>query len=213
MPADLYIVDEKASSASLLVFEMAETLGWTIDLQVAEALFTGVATDTGWFRFSNTDSRTLGAAARLLPYGVRPDELYQAYYLSDSPARSRLIGTLLSQMELFADDRIAVMRITREVLKDCAALRTDTEDLVNEAMRIASVESAILLSALDEEVVKVSLRSKHLVNCAVVAEGLGGGGHERAAGARMRTDLETAQKIALSAVLQELSGKDAKHPE
>ncbi len=205
--ADCYVVDESASSSSLMVAEMAPTLGWQIDANTAEALFTGMTTDTGWFRFSNTDSRTLEVAGRLLQYGVKPGELYQAYYMSDTPARMRLIGLMLSEIELHADGRLAVMCITQEMLQRCGASRADTEELVNEAMRIGSIESSILLSALDEEVIKVSLRSKRQVNCAAVAAGLGGGGHERAAGVRIKGDLQAAKQLVVHAVVKELTGQ------
>lgn len=202
--ADCYVVDESASSACLLVAELAEALGWPIDPQTAEALFSGMATDTGWFRFSNTDSRTLNAAGKLLDLGVKPHELYEEYYLSDTPARSRLMGAVLSDLELYADDRLAVMCITPEMLQRCGATRMDTQELINEAMRIGSVESVILVSAPEGDQVKVSLRSKQQIDCAALAAGFGGGGHERAAGLRIRGDQPTAKKRVMDAVLKEL---------
>ncbi len=202
--ADCAVIDPSASASSLQVLELAETMGWPIDLETATALFTGIATDTGWFRFSNTDARTLHAAARLVECGVQSNELYQAYYMSDTPARSRLLGATLSQLELHAQDRVAVLCVTPDLLARCSATRADAEDLVGEPMRIGTVEASVLLSSLDAGVTKVSLRSKRFVNCAALAAEFGGGGHERAAGVRIKSDLQSVKELILTAVLKQL---------
>ncbi len=202
--ADCAVIDPSASASSLQVLELAETMGWPIDLETATALFTGIATDTGWFQFSNTDARTLHAAARLVERGVQPSELYQTYYMSDQPARTRLLGAALAQLELHAEDRVAVLCVTPELLERCGATRADAEDLINEPMRIGAVEASVLLSSLDAGVTKVSLRSKRLVNCASLAAEFGGGGHERAAGVRIKSDLQSVKQLILTAVKKQL---------
>ncbi len=207
--ADCAVIDASASASSLQVLELAETMGWPIDLETATALFTGIATDTGWFQFSNTDARTLQAAARLIEQGVLPNELYQTYYMSDQPARARLLGAALSQLELHAEDRIAVLCVTPDLLESCSATRSDSEDLINEPMRIGTVEASVLLSSLDAGVTKVSLRSKRFVNCAALAAELGGGGHERAAGVRIKSDLQSVKKLILKAVIEQLASMEA----
>lgn len=202
--ADCCLIDESASSASLLVLEWAEAMDWRIDAQTAAALFTGIATDTGWFRFSNTDSRTLAAAGRLVDLGVQPDELYQAYYLADAPARARLVGAALTGIAFHCRNRVAVVCVTRDMLEHCGASRTDTDDLINEAMRIGAVECSVLLTDLDPGIVKVSLRSKHKLDCAKVAGRFGGGGHVRAAGARIEGMLQDVKQSVVKEVAREL---------
>ncbi len=203
------VIDPSASASSLQVLELAETMAWPIDLETATALFTGIATDTGWFRFSNTDARTLQAAARLVECGVQPNELYQTYYMSDKPARLRLLGAALSQLELHAENRVAVLCVTPDLLERCGATRADSEDLINEPMRIGTVEASVLLSSLDVGVIKVSLRSKRFVNCASLAAELGGGGHERAAGVRIKSDLQSVKELILKAVIEQLPSTGA----
>lgn len=202
--ADCCLIDESASSASLLILEWAEAMDWRIDADTAAALFTGIATDTGWFRFANTDSRTLAAAARLVDLGVQLDELYQTYYLADSPARARLVGEALSGIVFHCQNRVAVLCVTQAMLERCGASRTDADDLVNEAMRVGVVECSVLLSDLDAEVIKVSLRSKHQVDCAQVAGRFGGGGHVRAAGVRIKGALADVKQSILKEVAKEL---------
>lgn len=201
---DCALIDETASSASLIVEEWARALHWHIDAKTAEALFAGIATDTGWFRFSNTDSRTLLAAARLLEQGVRADELYQAFYLSSSEARLRLLGRMLDGMELHANGRLAITCITQAMLRECGATTSDTQELINETQQLGSVDVSVLAVESENGPIKVSLRSKRLVNVAAVAQELGGGGHERAAGVRIPGKLEDVKQIVLNAVLGRL---------
>ena len=193
----------------MLIYDLFRKAGAPMTRQAAEGIFASIVSDTGWFRFSNTDARTLQAAARLLGRGVHPDELYQTYYMSDKPARSRLLGAVLSQLELHAEDRVAVLCVTPDLLERCGAARSDAEDLVNEPMRIGMVEASVLLSSLDAGVIKVSLRSKRVVNCASLTAELGGGGHERAAGVRIKSDLESVKELILTAVKKQLPSTGA----
>lgn len=202
--ADGYVIDENASSTALLVAEMAQALGWRIDDRIAEALFVGMATDTGWFRFSSTDSRTLQIAAGLMEYGIKPDVLYERLYLSDSAARLKLMARMLAGLELLEGGRLAVATLTENMFRQSGAMLSETEDLVNEPMRIASVECSVLLSPMGTDGVKVSLRSRHTLDCAALAARLGGGGHPRAAGVRWAGTLEVARDKIVAAVLQDL---------
>ena len=136
--------------------------------------------------------------------GVQPDELYQTYYLADTPARARLVGEALTGIAFHCQNRVAVVCVTQDMLERCGASRTDTDDLINEAMRIGVVECSLLLTALDPGVIKVSLRSKHELDCAKVAGRLGGGGHVRAAGARIKGSLRDAKQSVLKEVASEL---------
>ena len=163
-----------------------EHAGWPIDRQVAGALFTGLATDTGWFRFANADRAVYLTAAKLIKAGASPVELYERLYLSDSAARARLIGAVLSSFELLADGRLAVMRITQEMLNRCGATREMTEEIINEPQRIGSVIVCLLIvEPAGDGPVRVSFRSKRGLDVAAIAARFGGGGHERAAGARI----------------------------
>jgi phosphoesterase RecJ-like protein len=199
--ADYLLVDSTASSASLLVAEWASAVGWTIDRQAAEAMFIGMATDTGWFRFSNCDSRTLRVAASLLDLGVKPDCLYQELYLSDSPGRIRLVAAVLASMTLHADDRLAVCAITPDVIDAAGATLGDADDLVNESQRIGRVDASVLLLDRGTGPIKTSFRSKHALDVAAIAQTFGGGGHTRASGARIEGTLESVRERVTAAMV------------
>ncbi len=182
---DEALVDHTAGSCSQIVAQLCDSTGWPIDTETATLLFVGMATDTGWFRFSNADEEAFAIAARLVGAGAKPAELYERLYLNDCEARLRLIGEVLSSFELHADGRLAVIRITRAMLKRCGATREMTEEVINEPQRMGDVVACLLLVEPEgNDPVRISLRSKRFVNVAAIASQFGGGGHERAAGAR-----------------------------
>jgi len=182
----LYVIDEKAPAVCTLLYEWCQAMGWNIDPAAAEALFTGVATDTGWFRFSNTTGRALNSAAALVSLGVKPDVMHGRLMSSFSEARARLMGEMLNTLQLLADGRLAVAYLSPEMFKRCAASHSDTEDLVNEPMTVATVVASALLTDMGDGKIRVNLRSKSPevagidVDVAAVAQTYGGGGHRRA---------------------------------
>jgi phosphoesterase RecJ-like protein len=183
---DLRIIDETASANALILAEWAQAAGIAINAEIATALFVGIATDTGWFRFSNTDARTLRAAAALLDAGADATRLYNALYQQEPAAKLRLVANLLSSLQLRADGRLAVMQLRPADFERAGADCSMTEDLVNEANRLAGVECTLMFTEEDDGEVRVNLRSKERVDVAELARRYGGGGHARAAGCRLR---------------------------
>lgn len=186
--------DTTAAAAGVMVGELLDCLGWPVGRPVAEALVTAVATDTGWMRFSNTDSRSLRLLARWLDTGVQVDELYRRIFQSDRPERLRLLAAVLEGMELRCGGRLAVMTARREDFRRTGARYDETENLINEAMRIGSVEAAIMLVEQDGGLIRASLRSRGHVDVAALAQQFGGGGHARAAGCRGEGTLEDVRR-------------------
>lgn len=202
---DVELIDETAPAAALLVHRMATAAGWNVSRAAASALFMGLATDTGWFRFSNTTPEALAAAAALAADGPPPSETYERLYGSDAAARLRLIGRVLTDMELLAGDRIALLRISRALLAECGASDAMTEEIVNEPNRIGSVIGVVLASESADGVIRLNFRSKRVIDVARLAARFGGGGHARAAGARVSGSLEEVARRAASAMVEALS--------
>ena len=199
------IADSSASSVGLLVAELAHD--WPVDLtpSATRALFTAIATDTGWFRFSNTDTRTFRQACRLVQTGLAPAKLYDAIYMQDRPARVRLLARALDSLELLADDRLACITLLQTDFQAAQADRADAEDIVNEPMRIASVEVSVIIIEEAPDSVRVSFRSKHTVDVSSLARSFGGGGHSRAAAAQLPGPIDLAKQQVLAAITSQLS--------
>ena len=201
-------LDTSAAAAGVMVAELLAELNWPVSHVAAEALLTAITTDTGWLRFANTDGRCLRAAAALVDAGVRPDKLYRRIYQTDRPQRLALIVRVLDSLELHCDQRLAVMTIRSSDFEATGTRPDETENIVNEALRLATVDTAILLVE-NEDCIRVSLRSRDDVDVSAVARELGGGGHKRAAGLRATGDIDQLKDVLVASCTERLisSGK------
>lgn len=200
--ANVYLIDVSAAAASLLVYRWARAAGWALPEEGRRALFVGLTTDTGWFRYSNTSPECLRVAADLVEQGVDLDGLYKLTYLNDSASMLRGRAAALARVELFEDDTVAVMAVSQAMLTAARATPVDLEEVINVPMSAATVEVSVLLVEMGGGVVKCGLRSKGAVDVAALAAGLGGGGHTRAAGVRMNGTLDEVRVMILRAIRQ-----------
>ena len=195
--------DATAAASGVMVDELLEALRWPVAPRAAEALLTAITTDTGWLQFANTDSRCLRAVARLVDAGVRPDVLYRKIYQNDRPERLALIRRLLASLELHCDGQLAAMTLREADFQATGARSDETENLVNEPLRLSRVENAMLLVE-NSDCIRVSLRSRDKVDVAAVAREIGGGGHRRAAGARVQADIDELRGRLIAACAERL---------
>jgi phosphoesterase RecJ-like protein len=192
--------DTQAEATGALVFQMAEAFGWTIAPEIAKSLYCAIATDTGWFRFSSTTSQTMRAAARLIDLGAQPALIYQSLYEQFSLSRILLAGRVLSRVQLDCDGRLAHTYVKWDDFVETGATPVETEDLVNDCLRIAGTQGAFIAVEQQSQRVKFSFRSRTSLNVAAVAEQFGGGGHKQAAGAVLPGPLADAQQKVLAAM-------------
>ena len=174
-------IDPSAAATGLMALELVKTLNWPLTTEIAEPLAVAILTDTGWLRFSNTDSRCLQSMAELLEYQVNIDILYRHIFQSDRVEKLRLTAASLNSLQLHCNNQLATMVLTTRDFEMTGARENETENLVNEALRINTVEVAAIFIENDE-VTRVSLRSRKRVDVSAIAASFGGGGHVRAAG-------------------------------
>ncbi|MGE4198858.1 MAG: bifunctional oligoribonuclease/PAP phosphatase NrnA, partial [Phycisphaerales bacterium] len=164
-----------------------------LPLDVAEPIYLGLATDTQWFKLSNVSAKALRTAGNLLEAGVVHTKLYELIEQQDAASRWKLLGRALSSLELHDGGRIAIMRLLISDFTCCDADRNDTSGFADMVLHIASVQVAVVLTEAESAgaggaTTKVSMRSKpgpSAVDVNRVTMSLGGGGHARAAGAKM----------------------------
>jgi phosphoesterase RecJ-like protein len=216
---DVRLIDNSAAATALIVFDLLKYAGWPITKKIAEAFFVAVSTDTGWFQFDNTDSRTLKVCAELIDAGVNPSKMYRQLYQNFSPQQFSLMVAMLNTLELHLGGRFAMQHLTQEYFKKAGAKYSDTENLIDECRRISGVEAAALFVEQADGQVKVSLRSfatnsiksvksvKSVAKCPIdvckVAAKFGGGGHKMAAGAHLPGPIENAKKLVFNAVAEQ----------
>ena len=201
VPGEKRWIDHQAAACSEMIAELAEALGCPIldadkqdkSLQpLREALYLGIATDTGWFRFSNTREQTLSLAAKLLATGVDGAGLYIRVEHQDRPARLSLMAAALNNIRWLAGERGALMVLSAEDFKRTGARLAETEGIVDFPRKVAGVRVACLATEqlLDggKSRVRLSFRSnpgERAVDVSKLANRFGGGGHARAAGAKL----------------------------
>lgn len=200
--ADVKLVITQAAAAGEIIAELLQQWEIAIDAAIASALFIAIASDTGWFQFSNTRPYTMRLAATLMEAGVDTDRLYQLLYQNERKERVTLQTRAMQSLELLKDGRLAVMRISKKDFEETGANVPDTENLINVPLQIASVEVSILLTEpKDFGPVRISLRSKGQIDVAAFAQQFGGGGHARASGLKLDGEFQAAHDKVVAAML------------
>jgi len=185
--------DPSYAATTLIVYEIAQQLD-CLDAAVAEPLLLGLATDTGFFRYSNTDERVFTAAASLVGHGANIDRIARAVLEHRTLNEIRLITEMLKTLRITANGKLATAYVTAEMIRKTGCTEDDTSGLVSEIRAIGGVEVAIMFTETVDGTVYVSLRSKEYVDVSEIAIRFGGGGHARAAGLN-RSDLSLKQLI------------------
>jgi len=195
-----------AAATAEILFELLDELGLELEADVATAIYTGLMTDTGGFRYSNTSPLVMSMASRLLEAGAPGPELAESLLERMTAGQLRLIQRGLSRLEWSEDLKIAWLWVDSDDLEQSGATNEDLEGLVNYPRNIEGVEVGILFKKNGEQSVKVSLRSAGKVNVAAVAQLFGGGGHVRAAGCRLTDPLPDTVGQVVGAVRKALDG-------
>ena len=194
--AHLNWIDTDACAVAELVFTLACAAGVRITPEMATCLYMAVLTDTGSFCYEGTDAHTFSLAHELVRLGASPAPIAQDVYFSNPMSKMLLLGAALANLR--RDGRIAWLWVTTSDMERSNAAEEDCEGIVNYAIGIAGVEVAVFLRELPDHRVRLSLRSKGAVNVAVIAESLGGGGHENASGCTLTGPLPAATEAILA---------------
>jgi phosphoesterase RecJ-like protein len=201
--AALRMVDSKAASAASMIAELLDELGCELTGgvgSVAEAIYVGLATDTGWFCYQNAGADALALAARLLRAGVDKSRLYQIIEQSHRPQRLALEARALASIEYACDGAVAIQSLRHADFTDTECTVSDMANIVNLPMIVGSVRVSILLSEPEASLTKMSFRAKpgtdgeFMMDVNELARQFGGGGHVFAAGARMNAPLEETRR-------------------
>jgi bifunctional oligoribonuclease and PAP phosphatase NrnA len=196
--------DPSAAACGEMVADLIDALGIPWTTAMAEHLYLAIATDTGGFRHGPVSTRTFEACRRIAATGVDPSELSRRIFSSFGLGRVKLTGAMLSAMQLFHRDRVAVLFFDDALLDACGASVDDTEGLVNIPLMAREVEVVALFKQQAPGVCRVSLRSKGDVDVRRVALAWEGGGHKNAAGLTVSGDFVAAQHAVIAAIGQVL---------
>ena len=196
--------DTTAEATGALIVRLADALGFELTAEMVTPLYCAIATDTGWFRFSSTTGETMRTIGRLIDLGAKPHLIYEQLYERNSLARVLLAARVLAGIQLDCDGRLAYITVKQSDFDATDAKPVDTEDLVNETLKVDGTQAAFIAIEQANKTVKVSFRSRTDLNVAKVAEQFGGGGHKQAAGAILPGPLSKALKVVLAAMKKAL---------
>jgi phosphoesterase RecJ-like protein len=178
---------------------------------MATCLYITVLTDTGGFCYGNTSASTFALAKELVQAGADPIRTAQEVYFSTATSKLLLLGAALSNLK--REGRLAWLSVShQDMVRTCAA-EEDCEGIVNYAVSISGVEAAVFLRELPEGRIRASMRSKGAIDVASIAQRLGGGGHENAAGVTLDGPLPRALDEILAALRPAIAERLAKHEE
>lgn len=192
--------DGSAAACTEMVADVIDELGVEWTREIAQHLYLGIATDTGGFRHGPISARTFEVCRRITLAGVEPADLARQIFDSFGLGRVKLTGFMLSRMQLFHENRLAVLEFDDDLLGQCGASVDDTEGLVNLPLGANEVMAVALFKCQADGSCRVSLRSKPSVDVRAVAAHWGGGGHKNAAGCTLTGDI-AAQRAEIIARL------------
>lgn len=190
------LVPEAAACCEILA-GIIPLMGAQITPLIASCLYTGVSTDTGCFKFSNTTANTHRTAARLIECGADFRPINERLFDTKSRARVQIEREALSSMRFYAEDRIALIAISQAMA--AMAEESDLDGISSLPRMIEGVEIGITLREKPDGTVKASVRTTSTADASNLCARFGGGGHARAAGCTLNADLETAAKMLVGA--------------
>ncbi len=197
-------VDTEISSTCEMVYDLIKKLDLPVNYPGATALYTGIVTDTGSFMYDNTAPKTLQTAAELLALGVDKNRIYQEVFQSRNIQEVKLLGEVLKDLDPLCDGRVTLTTLSQKVLKDYGLDIQGLDELIDFTRDIRGVEISVVLKETESGATKIGLRSKGTYPVDALARSFGGGGHENAAGATVKTSLQETKTAIIKALEERL---------
>lgn len=200
--AEQTLLESHASAACEVLYKVYRYMGISFTEQIAKCLYTGMATDTGCFKFQNTTPEAHIFAAEMMrefPH-IRYDLMNRHLFDVKSPGRIRAEMQMLSQMEYYFDNKCTLVWALLDIFQENNVCENDMEGLTNLSTQPESVEVGVTLREREKGVYKVSMRSTRDVNVSAICAQFGGGGHVKAAGCLLKGTPEEVRSKILEAV-------------
>ncbi|MCH5195473.1 MAG: bifunctional oligoribonuclease/PAP phosphatase NrnA [Oscillospiraceae bacterium] len=181
--AEKTLLDPGSAAACEIICEVIKELGISFDAALANSIYTGTATDTGCFKFSNTTPKTHRIAAEMIEYGADFVNINYVMFDLKTPGRLELEQQAMKTIRYYANGHIAVIFAPFSMISNIDGIDSDDIGLLASMPRkIQGVDIGICVKEKKKDEFKVSIRSSEKIDCAEIAQQFGGGGHERASG-------------------------------
>ncbi|AMV72083.1 bifunctional oligoribonuclease/PAP phosphatase NrnA [Desulfuromonas carbonis] len=194
----IHYVDTEACATGAMVYRILAAGGWPISREVASCIYAAIISDTGSFRYSNSNPEAFRIAGDMIALGVSPWEIATGLYENQDARRLQLLALALATLTLSACGRYASISVTSDMYAATGSSAEHTDGFVNYPRSIRNVEVAIFFRQVSPTAFKVGFRSKGTVDVGALSRELGGGGHHNAAGAEVSGTLEQVRQTVFS---------------
>ncbi len=179
----LSFVDSQSPACAIIIQQFYEKLVGPLPKDLAETIFFGFCTDTGYFRFiDDTQSESISCASRLVEYGANPKKTYQKINSGKPYSTRKLLGILLSRAERYLDGKLVITYETMNDTKQYGQEGRDSDALYQLLLSSEGIEAAVFLRQESDNSCTGGFRSQDKIDVSIVASKFGGGGHKNASG-------------------------------
>lgn len=202
-----YYVEASAAAAAQVIAKLIRLMNVEFDKDIANAIYTGITTDTGCFRYTNVTAETHRIAADMIDCGAESGMINRLMFETKSRSRLEIERRVMDSIQFYLDGRCAIAYATIDMMKESGAVDSDMEGVSSLPRQIEGVMAGITLREKNNGKFKVSVRTTDELNASAICANFGGGGHKAAAGCMITGTLNEAIEQIIEVVRQALEGK------
>lgn len=202
-----YYVEASAAAAAQVIAKLIRLMNVEFDKDIANAIYTGITTDTGCFRYTNVTAETHRIAADMIDCGAESGMINRLIFETKSRSRLEIERRVMDSIQFYLDGRCAIAYATIDMMKESGAVDNDMEGVSSLPRQIEGVMAGITLREKNNGKFKVSVRTTDELDASAICANFGGGGHKAAAGCMITGTLNEAIEQIIEVVRQALEGK------
>lgn len=202
-----YYVEASAAAAAQVIAKLIRLMNVEFDKDIANAIYTGITTDTGCFRYTNVTAETHRIAADMIDCGAESGMINRLMFETKSRSRLEIERRVMDSIQFYLDGRCAIAYATIDMMKESVAVDSDMEGVSSLPRQIEGVMAGITLREKNNGKFKVSVRTTDELDASAICANFGGGGHKAAAGCMITGTLNEAIEQIIEVVRQALEGK------
>jgi len=201
---DYYYNEPDAAATAQIVYTLVNLLTKAVPQEVYYAIFTGMSTDTGHFKFSNVTAKTLYIASKVLESGINHRKITTLLYDTVKREKMMFLGAATQKVAMYHSGRVALLDCPEKFLQEYGLTYDDVEELPNIPLNLEGVEVSVLIKDKDEFSKRVSLRTRDVIDVSEIAVNFGGGGHKSAAACIIDGDIDKKIKEIIDNIIEKL---------
>lgn len=198
--AEVNYVDPSSAATAEIIYDLIRYLNLDLDEKIAEALYIGIASDTGCFKYSNTTHKSHEIASELMKQNINVAKINENLFILKSKNKLELERTLYKNLEYFCDSKLAITFVTLDEMKKCEINENECDGISSIPVSINGVSIGITIREKSSDNYKVSVRTTSNQNASQIASLFGGGGHDKAAGFNISGSLNEVKNEIISTI-------------